>query len=150
MILWKESDICRQMQTEGVNYYHKDFAHIFYHSRTLKKWKVDKSHTTIHSHRRFFLFSYLSPFVGNMIIARALLAAALSNDFVRLRLQLHDPKLTILDKKWEVKFSPRKLFLAETKLSRAYFLERYFYLNKEHWKTWQTLLWLYCVSLMHV
>lgn len=31
---------------------------------------------------------HLSSLVGNMIIARALLAAALSNDFVKLRLQL--------------------------------------------------------------
>lgn len=34
--------------------------------------------------------SYRSPFVGNIIMARALLAAALSNDFVKLRLQLHE------------------------------------------------------------
>uniref|UniRef100_A0A7C9AJY2 Uncharacterized protein n=1 Tax=Opuntia streptacantha TaxID=393608 RepID=A0A7C9AJY2_OPUST len=32
--------------------------------------------------------SYLSPLVGNIIMARALFAAALSNDFDELRLQL--------------------------------------------------------------
>lgn len=33
--------------------------------------------------------TYRSSFVGNTIMARALLAAALSNDLVKLRLQLH-------------------------------------------------------------
>ena len=35
-----------------------------------------------------FINSYRFPFLGSIIIARALLAAALSNDCVKLRLQL--------------------------------------------------------------
>lgn len=37
--------------------------------------------------------AYLSPFVGNIITARALFAAALSKDFVELRLQLSHCKI---------------------------------------------------------